>query len=129
MPPRDHRPGLGRLGERLAAAHYERLGYEILERNARMRGGELDLVVRAGGTLVFCEVKTRRSSARGPSGGRSPFEAIGPHKRRQVRRMAIEWLATTRARPRFGEIRFDAVAVVVDARDRLLALEHLEGAF
>jgi len=129
MPSPDHRPGLGRLGERLAASHYERLGCEIVERNARLRGGELDLVVRAGRTLVFCEVKTRRASGPGRGGGCSPFESIGPRKRRQVRRMAIEWLATTPSRPAFAEIRFDAVAVVVDRHDRLLALDHLENAF
>lgn len=129
MPPTDHRPELGRLGEGLAVRHYERLGCEVLERNARMRGGELDLIVRAGGTLVFCEVKTRRARHPERAGGRSPFESIGPRKRRQVRRMAIEWLAATPARPAFAEIRFDAVAVVVDASDRLLALEHIEGAF
>jgi len=129
MPSPDHRPGLGRLGERLAASHYERLGCEIVERNARLRGGELDLVVRAGRTLVFCEVKTRRASARGRPAGRSPFESIGPRKRRQVRRMAVEWLATRPARPAFAEIRFDAVAVLLDPRGRLLALDHLENAF
>lgn len=102
----------------------------MLERNARMRGGELDLVVRAGRTLVFCEVKTRRAGAgAGARAGRSPFESIGPRKRLQVRRVAIEWLASRRERPATAEIRFDAIAVLVDARDRLVALEHLEAAF
>jgi len=129
MPPPDHRPALGRLGERLAESHYERLGCEIVERNARLRGGELDLVVRAGRTLVFCEVKTRRAGGPSRVRERSPFESIGPRKRRQVRRMAVEWLATRPARPAFAEIRFDAVAILLDRRDRLLALDHLEGAF
>ncbi len=126
----DPRRSLGRLGERLAADHYERLGCEVLERNARMRGGELDLVVRAGRTLVFCEVKTRRAGARAEAQlGRSPLESIGPRKRLQVRRLAIEWLASRRERPAAAEVRFDAIAVLVDARDRLVALEHLEAAF
>lgn len=130
MPPPDPRQDLGRLGEQIAARHYERLGCEVLERNARLRGGELDLVLRDGAALVFCEVKTRRAAARARgSASRSPFESIGPAKRRQVRRMAVEWLATRRERPPTSELRFDAVAVLVDARDRLVALEHLEAAF
>ena len=52
----DRRHQLGRLGEQLAAEHYERLGYEILARRHRTRHGELDLVVADPGTLVFCEV-------------------------------------------------------------------------
>ena len=123
MPSSDPRHRLGRLGEDLARRHFERLGYALVERNARSRHGELDLVLFDGEILVFCEVKTRRA------GARTPFEAIGPAKRRQVRRTARAWLATRRDRPRAATIRFDAVAVTLDRRDRLVALEHLEAAF
>ena len=57
----DPRHSLGRLGERLAAEHFERLGYTVLARNYRTRFGELDLVAADDYTLVFCEVKTRRA--------------------------------------------------------------------
>ncbi len=102
-----------------------RRGYQILERNYRTRWGELDLVAYDGQALVFCEVKTRRSG--GQKG--SPFEALGPAKQAQVRKMASRWLHERRDRPRVAVIRFDAIGVVFDGAGYLLALEHLEGAF
>ncbi len=116
---------LGRAGERLAAEHLRRLGYEIVERNYRTRWGELDIVARSERTLAFCEVKTRRAGGR--AGG--PFDAVGPGKRAQVRRMAGRWLVERRDRPYADVIRFDAIGVTVDAAGRLVSLEHLEGAF
>ena len=73
----------GQQGEELAAAHFERLGYEVLARNHRTRYGELDLVVGDGSNLVFVEVKTRLQ------GSGSPWDALHDLKRSQVRRMAI----------------------------------------
>ena len=62
MTPTDHTKELGRRGEELAAAHFSRLGYRVLDRNHRTRFGELDLVLadEADATIVFCEVKSRR---------------------------------------------------------------------
>jgi putative endonuclease len=119
----DSRHLLGRLGERLAAEHLERLGYRILARNHRTRHGELDLVAADGVTLVFCEVKARRD---GPG---SPWESLTAAKQVQVRAMAREFLASVRDRPRSERIRFDAIGVVIDAAGRLVRLDHLEGAF
>ena len=84
--------------------------------------------------LVFCEVKTRIvRPAAGPADGANPlgpFASIGSRKQRQVRAIAREWLAQCvleGARP--PEIRFDAIGISLDARGRLLSLEHLEAAF
>ena len=74
---------LGKHGERLAAEHLVRRGFEIVERNYRTRWGELDIVAFDGRTLAFCEVKTRRRS---PAGA-SPFEASG-RSSASVRKMA-----------------------------------------
>ena len=115
----------GRVGEELAAEHLMRLGYEIVERNYRTRWGELDIVARAGSTLAFCEVKTRRAGGR--AGG--PLEAVGRNKQIRVRKMAGSWLAERRDRPYAHVIRFDAIGVTVDGGGQLVALEHLEGAF
>ena len=120
----DHRKHLGRLGEQLAAEHFGRLGYTVLARNHQTRYGELDLVLSDGRILVFCEVKTRRL---GPSG--APFENLHPEKQAQVRKMAAAWLADPSDRPWHDDLRFDAVGVVVDREDRLVRLDHLEGAF
>lgn len=119
----DLRQHLGRQGERLAAEHFERLGYRILARRHRTRFGELDLIAANDSTLVFCEVKSRRE------GSGSPWDALTPAKQAQVRRMAAAWLVDTPERPRVEDLRFDAVGVVVDARGGLVSLDHLEAAF
>jgi putative endonuclease len=119
---------IGRAAEdlvtrRLVAAHWE-----IVERNARTRFGELDLVALDGSTLVFVEVKAgRQGSAFGPE---HPILAIGPRKQRQVRRLATAWMAERRRGvPRYAEIRFDAVGVTYDRAGGLAGYEHIEGAF
>ena len=121
----DPRRQLGALGEQLASDHLSRLGFQILERNARMRTGELDIVAADDRTIVFCEVKTRVARAE----QRDPFESIHPRKQLQVRRLATRWLSEHTDRPRLADVRFDAIGITLDARGGLLRLEHLEGAF
>jgi putative endonuclease len=121
----DPRHRLGALGEQLAAEHLVRRGFQILERNYRTRWGELDIVAFDGRTLAFCEVKTRRM---GHEGG-TPFEAIHHRKRNNVRKLAGSWMRERTARPPAPVIRCDAIAVTFDRAGRLLAIEHLEGAF
>lgn len=115
---------LGARGEQLALEHFERLGFALLDRNYRTRFGELDLILHDGATLVFAEVKTARGGARV-----TPFDRLHAAKQLQVRRIARAWLHERGGRPRAAEVRFDAVAVTLDHAGRLLALEHLEGAF
>jgi putative endonuclease len=121
----DPRRSLGAAGEQLAAAHLQRLGYTVVDRNHRTRWGEIDIIAHAGATLVFVEVKTRRASARAGS----PFDAVDRRKQAQVRRMAAAWLARVGDRPRADDLRFDVIGVTVDAAGRLLELEHREGVF
>ena len=70
-----HNAELGRRGEQLAVDHLEARGMAVLERNWRCRLGEIDIVARDRGDLVFIEVKTRSNSDCG-----HPFEAITPIK-------------------------------------------------
>ena len=120
--PTESRKSLGRLGEQLAADHFERLGWTILERNYQTRMGEIDLVAVDGRTLVFAEVKTCRL------GRGQPWDSLHERKRVQVRRMSGIWF-NERRRPFFERIRFDAIGVLVDDRDELVRLDHIEGAF
>jgi putative endonuclease len=76
-----------------------------LDRNWRCRDGELDIVARYDGTIVFSEVKTRSSNAYG-----SPAEAVGIAKQRRIRRLALQWLRDRDIRA--AELRFDVVAVI-----------------
>lgn len=120
----DHRPGVGRQGERYAREHLERLGFDVLAARARTRWGEIDLIVHDGRTIVFCEVKTRLARGRA-----APWASLHERKRRQVRRLAAAWLAETADRPTGRDIRFDAVGVLVDEAGRLVRLDHIEAAF
>jgi putative endonuclease len=121
--PTDRTKELGRRGEELAAEHFSRLGYHVLDRNHRTRFGELDLVLCDGRVLVFCEVKTRRL------GSGAPWDKLVEAKRAQVRRMARAWLSEVRDRPHCPELRFDAIGVTIDARGQLVRLDHEEAAF
>jgi putative endonuclease len=123
--PSDPRHHLGRLGERLAARHLERRGYEIVARNHRTRFGEIDVIACDGRVIAFCEVKTRRAGG----GAGTPFDAVPKTKQQQVRRMAAAWLAATPGRPHAEDLRFDVIAVTIDPRGRLQELDHLEDAF
>jgi putative endonuclease len=118
-----HRQHLGRLGERLAAEHFARLGFSVLAQNHHTRFGELDLVLSDGRTLVFCEVKTRRL------GSGEPFESLHGAKRSQVRKIAAHWLSEPSDRAWHEELRFDAIGVLVDRDDGLVRLDHVENAF
>ena len=119
----DARRTLGQLGEDLAAAHVERLGWRVVARNHRTRLGEIDLIGLDGTTLVFAEVKTCRA------GRYTPWDNLHGHKRAQVRRLAGVFLHDVGERPFFEKLRFDAIGVVLDARGGLVRLDHLEGAF
>jgi putative endonuclease len=110
------RLALGAAGEAQAAAWYEANGYEVVARNWRCRDGEIDLIVRRQRTLVFCEVKTRSSTAFG-----TPAEAVTRAKRDKLRHLAARWLDETPIRA--TSIRFDVVAILAGE------LEIIEGAF
>lgn len=116
------RLALGRIGEDAAVALLTGRGYRILARNFRCPLGELDVVADHDGAIVFVEVKTRSSLARG-----HPFEAITPHKRRRLTRLARYYLKGRNALRR--PVRFDAVSVTVTPRGGVRQTVLLEGAF
>jgi putative endonuclease len=95
----------GTEAERRARRFYRLRGYRVLGENVWAGGNELDLIVRRGRSLVFCEVKAKLGEGYG-----EPAEMVGAEKQRRLRRAAEAWLA---ARPELREleIRFDVVAV------------------
>jgi putative endonuclease len=130
--PADPRHALGRLGERLAAAHLDRIGFASLGRNVRTRDGEIDLIAFDGRTLIFVEVKSRRVSAHGQSirPDQEPLRWLRPRQRVRLRKLAVAWLAEEKhIRPTAHTIRFDAIGVLIDSRGRLVRLDHVEGAW
>ena len=96
---------VGATGEDLAAAVLKKQGYQILERNYRTPLGEIDLIARHRGVLVFVEVKTRRSRKFG-----SPQEAVHPAKQERLRNLAEYYLQ----QKELGEVllRFDVVGIL-----------------
>ncbi len=94
---------LGERGERLAENYLKARGYKILERNFRIKLGEIDLIARHGDSICFVEVKTR-------AGFDVPQEAVSRPKQRRLIRMAQAYLKS-----KFDTIdirsRFDVVAV------------------
>jgi putative endonuclease len=115
------RQTLGRAAEEAAAAALQRAGLAVVERNVRCALGEIDLVCRDDGVLVFVEVKCRRATW-----GESPAAAVSWHKQRRLTRLAQHYL---RAR-RLSDVRcrFDVVAVTLGAHD-VLTVRHLRAAF
>ena len=121
------RQRLGRAAENLVAERLAGAAWEIVERNARTRHGELDVVALDDRTLVFVEVKAGRAGSR--FGPERPVLAIGPRKQLRIRRLATAWMGERRDLPRYDAIRFDAVGVTYDRSGRVVEYEHLEGAF
>jgi putative endonuclease len=109
---------LGIRGEQRAAWFYRLRGYRIVERNARHRAGEADLVVRRGRTLVIVEVKARQSKTAGEG-----HEAVGAKKRERLIRMGDIYAA------RHPEclLRYDIVSLAWTGRRFLVT--HFPDAF
>ena len=104
-PPRPPSRRLGPDAERRVRLHYRLRGYRILDANAWAGRYELDLVVRRGRRLVFCEVKARSDAGYG-----DPWEAVGPEKARRIEQAAEVWLARRRELAVL-DVHFEVVAV------------------
>ena len=111
----------GRDGEERAAAFLAASGLIVVARNVRAAGGEIDLVALDGDTLVFCEIRTRRSGRQGGA-----LESVTPAKQRQVVRVAQHFLVR---HPRWHSrpMRFDVVAI--DVRGETFEIAHIRDAF
>lgn len=107
---------LGRLGEHLALEHLVDRGWTIVDRNVRLGRGELDIIALEGTTLVFVEVKTRRTLVTGV-----PQAAVTEQKVRQLRRLAGRYLM--HHAPPHRDIRIDVIAVF--AAQQSCTVEHL----
>ena len=114
---KDSKKTTGRSGEDAAVRYLEKMGYTILERNYRLRTGEVDIIARDKEYLVFIEVKTRRSATFG-----SPFEAVDARKQQQILKIASAYVGGKDI-----PVRFDVVAVHLSGR--AIRVEVLKNAF
>ena len=107
---------IGNKGEILAQEYLTKKGYKILETNKRFsRFCEIDIIAKDGDTLVFCEVKTRRTTVCG-----SPFEAITNVKYQNIKKGIFLYLQENSG---FKKFRIDAVAIVLEPK---LEIKHLK---
>ena len=112
---------LGGLGERAARGHLEREGLTVLDTNFRCPHGEIDIVARDAGAVVFVEVRTRRGSDFG-----TPEESVTAAKARRLIATAQTYLQTRDDLP--PHWRIDLVAVDVDSRGRIGRIQRTENA-
>ena len=107
---------LGKNGEELASNYLKKQGYKIIETNKRFsRLCEIDIIALDKQTLVFCEVKTRRTTICG-----SPFEAITKTKYQNIKKGIFFYLQEF---PKFKKFRVDAIAIVLEPK---IDIKHLK---
>jgi len=102
------RIALGKTGEDLAVAELERRGYEVIARRWRSRAGEIDIIARDGGTLVFIEVKARDGHDFGDGS-----ESVTMRKRQTIVRLARQYVVDANWTDR--PCRFDVVTIHFDS--------------
>lgn len=107
----------GAFGEEIVTRFLIQRGYEIIEKNWRIREGEIDIIALApNGIFTFVEVKTRRSLAFG-----HPLEAINNEKAHRLQRLALAWLVTHKCSG--CEYQIDGAAVLI-AEDLTHVIEY-----
>jgi putative endonuclease len=116
------RTKLGDFGEQAALAHLEKRGYELVARKWRCAVGEIDLLMRDGATLVFVEVRTRRSDRFGAA-----EESVGRTKQAKLIALAYAYLEATSV-PSDVPWRIDVVALSIDRIGRVARLRHIRDA-
>jgi putative endonuclease len=111
----------GAAGEKIACTYLSNKGYTIIETNYRCREGELDIVARQKDTLVFTEVRTKKSYQFG-----TPEESITALKKEHLRAAAEHYLQDHKKLP--ADWRIDVIAVQMNASGKVNRIEHIENA-
>lgn len=114
------RKTLGAKGEEIASAFLRQRKYRIVETNFRCKCGEIDIIARDGRTIVFVEVKTRRTASYG-----LPQLAVTPFKQRQISKAALTYLVKNRLMEE--NARFDVISVLLLAAEP--RVDHIKDAF
>jgi len=115
---------LGRKGEDEAARYLRGKGYKILERNYRVKQGEIDLVAFREGVLAFVEVRAQTEPPL-----IEPLETITRRKQRRVIKAAQIYATVKDLEQRDVSLRFDVITVIFDSEGRRQNIRHLKGAF
>lgn len=114
------RIALGKAGEDEAVSFLNEQGFKILERNYRCCYGEIDIIAKEKGAIVFIEVKTRKTLTYG-----MPQTAVDARKQQQISRSAANYTAHKNIKDK--PLRFDVVAVIL--ADNKIKIELIRNAF
>lgn len=112
---------LGKSGEKVALRYLEDKKYKIVAMNFRLFRGEIDIIAYDNNTLVFVEVKTRKSTDFG-----LPEESVTPSKQKQIKKIAQGFL--TKNNLYETECRFDVVSLILD-KGKTYSIRHIKNAF
>jgi putative endonuclease len=112
----------GEKGESIAVNCLKKQGYRIIELNYRTKLGEIDIIAKQGKTLVFIEVKARKSSRFG-----RPELAVTPKKQRKISMVALYYLKSTKQSN--AKARFDVVAINSAKENPKKTKENFDGSF
>ncbi|MFC1712891.1 YraN family protein [Candidatus Poribacteria bacterium] len=118
----DSRKEVGAKGEKLAAKFLKRKGYKIIQRNYNCKLGEIDIIAEQDRTIIFVEVKTRRTQEFGP-----PQNAITAAKRSQISKVALFYIREKKLVDQ--SCRFDVIGITFSPESRKPEIEHIENAF
>lgn len=115
-----NKKSFGDSGEYVAASYLKRNGYKILDKNFRIKLGEIDIIAKQKNTLIFCEVKTRNNSIYG-----HPFESVNKRKQAKIKRIAEAYIQ--RFKLYKSDVRFDVISI--KKQDDLFEINHIAGAY
>lgn len=110
-------PSLGALGEKLASQYLKKDGYSIVERNYRIRNGEIDIIAKNNGELIFVEIKTRSTERYG-----YPEEGVTFLKKKRMATAIRSYLLRFPSQPLY---RIDIVAITINSFSRTAKIRHI----
>ncbi len=111
---------IGRLGEEAVCKYLTERGYSIVERNYRIKGGEIDIIADNGDYIAFVEVKSRK-----PDSMVSGFEAVNKRKRSLIIKTAADYCCK---HPHMLQPRFDVAQVIISG-EKVLSIDYITNAY
>ncbi|WP_294750376.1 YraN family protein [uncultured Ruminococcus sp.] len=111
---------VGRLGEEAVCKYLADRGYSIVERNYRIKGGEIDIIADNGDYIAFVEVKSRK-----PDSMVSGFEAVNKRKRSLIIKTAADYCCK---HPSMLQPRFDVAQVIISG-EKVLSIDYITNAY
>ncbi len=113
---------VGKIGEKIVEDYLEKRGTKILVKNFRSKFGEIDLIGKKGDTIIFFEVKTRKTLRFG-----QPYEAVNKTKLRKIRK-TIDFFLLKNPKYQKYKLRIDVISLILDKQNNIKQIKHFENA-